>query len=110
MLGAEYGVSWTAVLGHLCNLEFIDSKRYEQLKATRPTRADYLEWGVAVREELAPPAVPPRFAQAVMRAYKRHKVSASRALELLHGTLQAAELPAEDRVPLESMRSQFDLE
>jgi Zn-dependent peptidase ImmA (M78 family)/transcriptional regulator with XRE-family HTH domain len=110
VLGAEYGVSWTAVLRHLCNLEFIDSKTHERLKVMRPSRADYLEWGVSVREDLAPAAVPPRFAQAVVRAYKRHKVSAARALELLHGTLRAAELPAEDKVPLESMRSQFDLE
>ncbi|MBZ4422988.1 ImmA/IrrE family metallo-endopeptidase [Myxococcus sp. RHSTA-1-4] len=110
VLGAEYGVSWTAVLGHLCNLDLIDSGMRDRLDAERPRKADYLDGGVTLREELAPPSIPPRFAQAVVRAYKRHKVSAERALELLHGALSAGDLPPQDRIPLESMRSQFDLD
>jgi len=109
-LGAEYGVSWTAVLVHLRNLELIDARVHERLERVRPTKADYLEGGVTLHEELAPPAVPPRFAQAVIRAFKRHKISRGRALELLHGAATAEDLPAEDRVPLESMRAQFDLD
>lgn len=109
-LGAEYGVSWTAVLGHLCNLELIDSQTRERLDLYRPSRADYLENGLTLREELAPPEVPPGFAQAVIRAYKRHKISAERALELLHGKLSAVDLPPSDGVPLESMHTQFDLD
>jgi Zn-dependent peptidase ImmA (M78 family)/transcriptional regulator with XRE-family HTH domain len=110
VLGAEYGVSWTAVLGHLCNLGLIDDRTRSRLEVTRPGKADYLEAGIALREELAPPAFSPRFAQAVVRAYKQHKISASRAIALLRNTLDAADLPPENRVPLESMRSQFDLD
>jgi hypothetical protein len=103
-------VSWTAVLGHLCNLELIDAQTRERLDLYRPSRADYLENGLTLREELAPPEVPPGFAQAVIRAYKRHKISAGRALELLHGKLSAVDLPPSDGVPLESMHTQFDLD
>jgi Zn-dependent peptidase ImmA (M78 family)/DNA-binding XRE family transcriptional regulator len=110
VLGAEFGVSWTAVLGHLCNLELIAARTRELLERDRPTKADYLEGGIVLREELGAPAVAPRFAQAVVRAYKRHKVSSRRTLELLRDTLTAAELPPEDRVPRESMRAQFDLD
>ncbi len=110
VLGAEFGASWTAVLGQLCNLELIDSQLRERLERDRPSKADYLEGGVTLREELSPPAVPPRFAQAVVRAYKRHKISARRALELLRGTVGAVDLPPEDRVPPDSMRAQFDLD
>jgi Zn-dependent peptidase ImmA (M78 family)/DNA-binding XRE family transcriptional regulator len=110
VLGAEFGVSWTAVLGHLCNLDLIDARTRERLERGRPTKADYLEGGIVLRDELAPPAVPPRFAQAVVRGYKRHKLSARRALELLRDTITAADLPPEDKVPRESMRAQFDLE
>jgi hypothetical protein len=39
-----------------------------------------------------------------------HKISRGRALELLHGAATAEDLPAEDRVPLESMRAQLDLD
>ncbi|MGB8932002.1 MAG: XRE family transcriptional regulator [Anaeromyxobacteraceae bacterium] len=109
-LGAEFGVSWTAVLGHLCNLDLIDAKTRERLERNRPTKADYLEGGVVLREDLGPPAVAPHFAQAVVRGFKRHKLSAARALELLQGTLAATDLPPEDKVPREAMRSQFDLD
>jgi len=75
-----------------------------------PTKADYLEAGVTLHEELAAPAVRPRFAQAAVRAFKRHKISHGRVLELLHGAATADDAPAEDRVLLESMRAQFDLD
>lgn len=110
VLGADFGVSWTAVLGHLCNLELIDARTRERFERDRPTKADYLEGGIVLREELAAPAVAPRFAQAVVRGYKRHKLSSRRALELLRDTVTAADLPAEDKVPRESMRTQFDLD
>ncbi len=100
-LGAEFGVSWTAVLGHLRNLELVDQRSHDNLRADRPTKADYLEGGVTLREELTPPAVPPRFAQAVIRAFKRHKLSRGRTLELLHGAAADQDLPREDQVPLE---------
>ena len=110
VLGAEYGVSWTAVLAQLCNLELIDGSMRERLTSDRPTKADYTEAGVTLREDFAPNSIPPQFAQAVMRAFKSHKVGSTRALELLRGTFRADELPAHDQVPLESMRAQFDLE
>lgn len=110
VLGAEFGVSWTAALGHLCNLQLIDAKTRQRLEGDRPTRADYLEGGIVLREELVPPVISPRFAQAVVRGFKRHKLSAARALELLRGTIAAADLPPEDKVPRESMRAQFDLD
>jgi hypothetical protein len=69
-----------------------------------------MEGGVTLREELTPPAVPPRYAQAVIRAFKRHKLSGGRTLDLLHGVATAQDLPREDDVPLESMRAQFDLD
>ncbi len=109
-LGAEFGVSWTAVLGHLCNLALIDARTRGRLESDRPTKADYLEGGIVLREELGAPAVSPRFAQAVVRGYKRHKLSSRRALELLRDTVTAADLPPEDKVPRESMRAQFDLD
>jgi len=43
-------------------------------------------------------------------AFKRHKISHGRVLELLHGAATADDAPAEDRVLLESMRAQFDLD
>ena len=94
-LGAEFGVCWTAVLGHLRNLDLVDIRAHERLSADRPTKADYLEGGVTMREELTPPAVPPKYAQAVIRAFKGHKLSRGRTLDLLHGAATAQDLPRE---------------
>ena len=109
-LGAEYGVSWTAVLGHLRHLSLIDGRTHEQLSKERPTKADYLGSGFTLREEMTPPALAPRYAQAVIRAFKRHKIGRNRTLDLLHGTVSAEDLPPEDRIPVESMRAQFSLD
>jgi Zn-dependent peptidase ImmA (M78 family)/DNA-binding XRE family transcriptional regulator len=109
-LGAEFIVSWTAVIGHLCNLNFIDAAMHDRLKSSRPTKADYLEAGVVLREDLIPPSLPPAFSQAVIRGFRRHKVSEERACELLRGTLRADELPDTDQVPPEAMLGQLQLE
>lgn len=110
VLGAEYGVSWTAVIGHLRHLELVDSHAHERLALERPTKSDYLEGGVTLRDDVAPGAVPPKYAQAVVRAFKRHKIGRSRALELLRGAVADGDLPREDHVPVESMRAQFELD
>jgi Zn-dependent peptidase ImmA (M78 family)/DNA-binding XRE family transcriptional regulator len=109
VLGAEYGLSWTATCAQLCNLGLIDDAGRQRLEHDRPRKADYIEGGVVLRNDLDPPAVPPMFAAAVVRAFRRHKLSAARAVELLRGTVAADELPAEDAVPIESMRSEMDL-
>ena len=101
VLGAEFGASWTAVLGQWCNLELIDSQLRERLERDRPSKADYLEGGVTLREELSPPAVPPRFAQAVVRAYKRHKISARR----LSSSCAALWAPSTSRPKIEFLRT-----
>lgn len=110
ILGAEYGVSWSAAIGQLRNLNLINTAIHDQLIALRPTKFDYIDGGVALREEMAPPQIPPRFGQAVVRAFKRHKISRGRALELLRGTISMEDLPMEDNVPVDSMRAQFDLD
>jgi len=110
VVGAEYGTSWTALVGHLRNLDLVDEPTQRRLLRERPVKADYIEGEVVLREDFAGPAVPPRYAQAVVRAFRRHKVSRGRAVELLRGTIRADELPAEDEVPLASIVGQMKLE
>jgi Zn-dependent peptidase ImmA (M78 family)/DNA-binding XRE family transcriptional regulator len=110
VLGAEYGVSWTAACAQLRNLGLIDDAKHAQLERDRPRKADYVEGGVHLREDLVPPAVPPIFAAAALKAFRRHKLSAARALEILRGSLSAEDLPPEDAVPLDSMLPEMDLD
>ncbi len=109
-LAAEFGVSWSAVLLQLKNLGLLEGSVHDRLLAQRPTRAEHLEAGVVLREELPAPTLSPRFVQAVLKATRQQKISRSRALELLRGTLAADELPPGDKVPVEAMREQFELD
>ncbi len=59
-------------------------------------------------EELRPPAVPRRYAQAVLRAYRSGRLAASRTVDLLWGSVTKDELPQLDVVPVEALRREFD--
>ncbi|MBI5487726.1 MAG: ImmA/IrrE family metallo-endopeptidase [Deltaproteobacteria bacterium] len=109
VLGAEFGVSWTAACAQLRNLGLIDEVKRDQFEHDRPRKADYVEGGILLRDDLVPPAVPPMFGAAVVKAYRRHKLSAARAVEILRGTVSVDELPPEDVVPIDSMGSELDL-
>jgi Zn-dependent peptidase ImmA (M78 family)/DNA-binding XRE family transcriptional regulator len=109
-LAAEYGVSWTAVCSHLRNLRLIDEGIRSSLELERPRKADYLEAGIVVRKDLAPPAVPPKFAAAVVKGFRNHKLSDARAVSLLRGTAMEDDLPEQATVPLEAMRVEMELD
>jgi Zn-dependent peptidase ImmA (M78 family) len=107
-IAADYRVSWTAVCTQLQNLRLVNARLANDLRSQRPTRADFLEPGVFVVEELAPPSLSPQFASAVVRAYRGQKIAAGRAVELLRGTIAEEELPAVDLAPLESLCGELD--
>jgi Zn-dependent peptidase ImmA (M78 family)/transcriptional regulator with XRE-family HTH domain len=109
-LGVEYGVSWAAAVGQLRNLGLVDEATHRELERARPTRADYLEHGLTLREDLAAPTLPPRVAAAALKGYRSHKLGAARVLEILRGTLAEGELPPDDQVPLAAMRAELELE
>jgi len=106
-LAAEYRVSWTAACAHLKNLGFIDESTRQRLLAYPPGRADYLERSLFIVEELSPPSLPPGYISAVIKAYRRHKITSGRAVELLYGTLSEDDLPAPHEVPLDALEAEL---
>jgi len=102
VLAVDYRVSWTVACAQLSRFGVVDAPTYGSMKAAPPTRADYLQLASTVVEELQPPSVPPRFAEAVLAAYRGHKLSADRAVEMLRGVVVRDELPVPDRVPLQA--------
>jgi Zn-dependent peptidase ImmA (M78 family)/DNA-binding XRE family transcriptional regulator len=107
-LGIEYRVSWSALCSHLKNLELITEDERQSLLARPPTRADYLELGMSVVEELRPPAVSPRYARAVLRAYRSGRLGASRTVDLLWGSVTRDDLPQLDVVPIDALQRELD--
>lgn len=107
-MSIEFRVSWTAACAHARNLRLIPSEDFERLIASRPTRGEHLEVGIPMVDELLPPALPPSYVVAVVRAFRRNKINADRAVELLHETLSTEELPPADVVPLDAFRSEME--
>lgn len=108
VLAAEYRVSWSAVVSHAVTLGLIDRGEHDALQVRRPTTGDYIETGVTFVEELTSGSLSPSYAQAVIRAYRRSLISATRAVELLQGALTREELPQPAGVPIESLTSEFE--
>ncbi len=108
-LAVEFGTSWSATCAQLHRLGRITASQFEQLSRRKPTRIDFLERELAIRDDLSPPLVPPGYAAAVIRALKKGKVSADRALEFLHGTIREQDLPTEKPLSLEAMTAELDL-
>lgn len=107
VLAAEYRVSWTAVISHAVTLELISHQDRSLLETRRPTRADYFETGVRFEEELLPPALPPAYSQAAVRAYRRGLISADRTVELLRRTVGRDDLPRPHEIPMEALATEF---
>jgi Zn-dependent peptidase ImmA (M78 family)/DNA-binding XRE family transcriptional regulator len=107
-IAAEFGTSWSATCAQLHRLGCITAPIFEQLKPRKPLSIDFLERELRIRDDVPAPLVPPAYTAAVIRALKRAKISASRALELLHGTLHPQDLPAEKPLSLEAMTAELD--
>ena len=104
----RHRLSWTAVCAQLRNLGAIDAGSREEFANHPPSGADFIELGEHWIAELDPPRVPPLYGKKVLAAYRRGKLTEARVLELLWGTVDHSELPAQDEVPLEAWRREFE--
>src|SRR5690606_17572544 len=106
-LAARYATSWTAACSHLVNLGFIRRESLDAMKRAEPTRGDYHLPSQGLDEEPGAPDGPREYSHQVLVAYQGGALSADRAVELLHGTLDAPDLPAPSDTALENLRSSF---
>lgn len=107
-VAAEYGVSWSAACAQANRFGLIEDRDYDVMRDRRPTRPEYLELGVKPRNDLVAPHLPTLFSQAVLRAFRGNKITGSRAVELLRGTIDADELPEPHGIPMDALRSDFE--
>ena len=104
----RHRLSWTAVCAQLRNLGAIDAGTREELANRPPSTADFIDLGERWVAELDPPSVPPMYRRKVLAAYRRGKLTGARVLELLWRTVDHSELPAQEEVPLEAWRREFE--
>ena len=106
-IGAEYRLSWTALCGHLVNVGLLDHHQAEIQRELLPRTGEYAALGVGFSENLVPPSVPEPVVTAALRGYRGHVLGAGRTIELLHGALEVADLPARDVVPLAALAGEL---
>jgi Zn-dependent peptidase ImmA (M78 family)/DNA-binding XRE family transcriptional regulator len=107
-VSVRFRASWTATCRQLRTLGLIDAAERERLTSTPPTGADFIALGERWEAELKAPEVPPEYGKRVLGAYQSGRLSASRTVELLWGTVAIEELPEQRPVPLDSLRRDFE--
>lgn len=106
-VGAAYRLSWSAILGQLTNVGILDHENFRSLSESEPRYGDYLRLGLTWKDELESPYVSPAFIAACVNGYVDGKLTESRTLELLRGTLAATELPKKRAQTLDDLRGSF---
>lgn len=106
-VGATYRLSWSATLGQLKNVGIIDFDSCQKLGESEPRLGDYLRLGFSWTDELRSPYLSPGFVSACVNGYATQKLTQSRSLELLRGTLTAQDLPQKHTRSLEDVRASF---
>ena len=106
-VGATYRLDWSATLGQLKNVGIIDGDSFRTLSESEPRLGDYLRLGFSWTDELASGYLSPGFASACVKGYVDGKLTQSRALELLRGTLTGQDLPQKHSRSLDEVRASF---
>jgi len=107
-VAVRFGVSWTAACNQLKNLELIDSREREILVGNELRRGELFEFGERFAIELDPPSVPRAYASAVVSGYRRGQLTAAKTVELLHHSVDEADLPEPDAMSLDELRREFE--
>ncbi|MFY1586911.1 helix-turn-helix domain-containing protein [Micromonospora sp. WMMD734] len=93
-LASAYRVDMATLATRLKELGLADAERVAAVRRYRTTQTDIVEMGLNVPpEELAGTTVPRPFARAVLRLVRDERISRERALDLLQGTFDEADLP-----------------
>ncbi len=94
-LAAHYRTSWSLAIRQAARAGVLSGPTRRDWGKVSPTRGEFMEaLGWAPQPDLEAIRVPPGYAHAVMEAWKKGAVTASRAVELMHGQITAADLPA----------------
>jgi len=93
-LASGFRVDMATLATRLKELGLADGETAASVRKHRTTQADIVEMDLCVPlEELAGTTVPRPFARAVLRLVRDERISRERALDLLQGTFDEADLP-----------------
>jgi transcriptional regulator with XRE-family HTH domain len=94
-LAARYRTSWSLAIRQAAHAGVLSAQARRDWGRSSPTRSEFMEAvGWAPQPDLEAIRVPPRYAHAVMEAWRRGALTATRAVELMHGQISVDDLPA----------------
>jgi Zn-dependent peptidase ImmA (M78 family)/transcriptional regulator with XRE-family HTH domain len=94
LLASEFRVDMATLATRLTETGLVDGETTALVRSCRTTKADIIELNLyAPLEELAGTTVPRSFSLAVLRLVRDERISRERALDLLQGTFEEADLP-----------------
>lgn len=101
-LAASYRTSWSLAVRQACRAGVVEPKQVGRWSSVAPTRAELREAvGWVPQADLEAVRVPPRYAHAVMEAWKADAITSDRAVELMHGQIVLDDLPTKPDSELE---------
>lgn len=98
-LGSEYQVDMATLARRLLDLGLVSGEEASFVRAIRTGQADIVDLDLVVRDDLNPPSAPRIYQKAVLSLFKADTITASRAVDLLVGTLAEADLPERPPIP-----------
>lgn len=94
LLASHFRVDMATLAGRLTELGLVDGESASAVRNYRTTRSDIVDLNLVIPlEELQGTTVPRPFARAVLRLVRDERISRERALHLLQGTFDEADLP-----------------
>jgi transcriptional regulator with XRE-family HTH domain/Zn-dependent peptidase ImmA (M78 family) len=93
-IAARYRTSWSLALRQAVYAGVLSAQTRRDWGRSTPTRSELMEAvGWAPQPDLEAIRVPPGYAHAVLEAWRRGAITATRAVELMHGQITAGDLP-----------------
>lgn len=90
-VASEYRIDMSTLAMRLSDLGLVGDDELSHIRTIRTTRADIIEHDLVVAHDLEGTTLPRRYEKVVLALYRAERISAERAVDLLHGTVD--ELP-----------------
>lgn len=96
---SRFRVDMSTLALRLRDLKLASEEEFAQIRKSRTTRADIVEFNLVTNDELRPPSLARAYEESVLRLYRQEVVSAARALDLLFDTWDEEDLPELSELP-----------
>ncbi|CRK60596.1 Transcriptional regulator [Alloactinosynnema sp. L-07] len=94
IMAARYRTSWSLAVRQAAHAGVIGDQHVHKWCAVAPTQAELKDAvGWAPQADLNSVRVPPKYAHAVINAWRAAYITADRAVELMHGQIRLSDLP-----------------